>query len=245
MNWSRARLKEMSRIALHGSYWKCVLVAFILAIIEGGTGGSIGTSLSKNASQAPSASGALGGLGFHFALNPFFAVAAIMAALSVGLLAVALDIFFFNPLSVGCRSFFNVDLYRPAEMNELGRGFKGNYWNTVKIMFFKHLFTFLWSLIFVIPGIVKSYEYMMIPYLLSENPDMSMHEAFERSKEMMRGEKWNAFVLDLSFILWHCLGAITFGVVEVFYVRPYVELTHAGLYGALKQKMQMQSDSLA
>lgn len=243
MNWSRARLKEMSRIALHGSYWKCVLVALILAVIEGGTSGSIGSTAASGSAGVRG-----GGMAFHGIIsgfNPLFAVAALFAGISVILLCFALDIFFFNPLEVGGKGFFNVDLYRPASMSELGRGFRGDYWNTVKIMFFKKLYTFFWSLLFVIPGIVKSYEYMMIPYLLSENPNMPMNEAFARSKEMMRGEKWNAFVLDLSFILWHCLGVITFGIVEVFYVRPYVELTHAGLYGALKQKMQMQSGSAA
>lgn len=244
MNWSRARLKEMSRIALHGSYWKCVLVALILAVIEGGTSGSVGSSVTGGAASASSGGMSLHGIIAGF-FNPVFALMALLAGISVILLCVALDIFFFNPLEVGGKGFFNVDLYRPASMSELGSGFRGDYWNTVKTMFFKKLYTFLWSLLLVIPGIVKSYEYMMIPYLLSENPNMPMSEAFARSKEMMQGEKWNAFVLDLSFILWHCLGLITFGIVEVFYVRPYVELTHAGLYGALKQKMQMQPGSPA
>nr|DAM70348.1 MAG TPA: Protein of unknown function (DUF975) [Caudoviricetes sp.] len=83
-------------------------------------------------------------------------------------------------------------------------------------------------------GIVKSYEYMMIPYLLAEHPEMTRQEAFAESKRMMDGNKWNAFVLDLSFIGWTLLGICTVGILLVFYVEPYIYLTHAELYHALK-----------
>lgn len=105
--------------------------------------------------------------------------------------------------------------------------------NVVKIMFCRGLFTLLWSLLFIIPGIIKAYEYRMIPYLLAENPDMDMSEAFARSKEMMMGNKWEAFVLDLSFIGWYFLSAFTCGILSIFYVKPYVQLTNTELYVAL------------
>ena len=75
-------------------------------------------------------------------------------------------------------------------------------------MFLKGLFQGLWSLLFVIPGIIKSYEYRMIPYILSENPNISRKRAFEISKQMMKGNKWDTFVLDLSFIGWQILSGI-------------------------------------
>lgn len=102
-------------------------------------------------------------------------------------------------------------------------------------MFLMNLYTALWSVLFIIPGIVKSYEYRMIPYLLAEKPEMDKTEAFKTSKSMMDGNKWNAFVLDLSFILWDILGIITLGLVEVFWVGPYKLLTGAALYDALKE----------
>ena len=107
----------------------------------------------------------------------------------------------------------------------------------MKTIFLRDLYIFLWSLLLIIPGIVKAYEYMMVPYLLSEDPSMPTEEAFARSKAMMDGEKWNVFVLDLSFLGWNILGACTLGILTVFYVAPYQYLTHAALYGALKQKM--------
>ena len=101
-------------------------------------------------------------------------------------------------------------------------------------MFLMDLFTALWTLLFVIPGIIKSYEYKMIPYLLAEDPEMSYQDAFAKSKEMMHGQKWNAFVLDLSFIGWHILSAFTLGILGIFYVMPYYYQTSAELYLTLK-----------
>ena len=76
----------------------------------------------------------------------------------------------------------------------------------------------------------------MIPYILAENPRISRKRAFEISKNMMDGEKWNAFVLDLSFIGWILLSAITCGIVGIFYVNPYREATFAELYAFNKAK---------
>jgi uncharacterized membrane protein len=80
---------------------------------------------------------------------------------------------------------------------------------------------------------VKAYEYRMIPYILAENPHMSKKEVFAASKSMMIGNKWKAFVLDLSFLGWHILSVFTVGILELFYVAPYMYATNAALYEAL------------
>ena len=90
----------------------------------------------------------------------------------------------------------------------------------------------------MIPGIIKAYEYYMVPYLLAENPNMDAKEALERSKEMMYGNKFETFVLELSFIGWDLLSGMTLGILDVLYVRPYKQLTYAALYEALKEKQQ-------
>lgn len=77
---------------------------------------------------------------------------------------------------------------------------------------------------------------MMVPYILAENPGMDQKEAFAISKRMMDGEKFDAFVLQLSFIGWYLLAAITCGLVGIFYVNPYVEATMAELYAYNKGK---------
>lgn len=74
----------------------------------------------------------------------------------------------------------------------------------------------------------------MIPYLLADHPEMSKDEAFAASKAMMDGNKWDAFVLDLSFILWNLLNIFTIGLLGLFWVAPYTMLTDAALYDALR-----------
>ena len=78
------------------------------------------------------------------------------------------------------------------------------------------------------------YSYRMVPFILSENPDMPSSEVFAKSKEMMDGNKWHTFLLDLSFIGWYFLTACTAGIAGVFWTQPYVQQTNAELYQFLK-----------
>ena len=80
-------------------------------------------------------------------------------------------------------------------------------------------------------------EYKMIPYLLAEYPDMSTKEVFAKSREMMDGQKMDTFILDISFIPWSVLSAITAGIVGLFYVSPYKDATYAELYDTLAAGM--------
>ena len=147
----------------------------------------------------------------------------------------ALDVLVFNPLLVGARRFFVRNLNKKAEAKEAAYAFdSGNYIEIVKTMFFRDLFVFLWSLLFIVPGIVKSYEYRMIPYLLAEDPSLTKDAAFAESKRMMDGQKWDTFVLDLSFLGWNILAACTLGILGIFYVAPYQAQTNAALYEKLR-----------
>lgn len=93
-------------------------------------------------------------------------------------------------------------------------------------------------------GIVKMYQYLMVPYILSETPDMDYRQALDKSRDMMNGHKWRAFVLGLSFILWDFLGLLTLGMVEIFYVNPYRNLTFAALYEELKETKETKETSV-
>lgn len=167
-----------------------------------------------------------------------FVVAMVLVLTIIVLIAIAIamvtDALLLNPLEVGCAKFFYKNLSEPANVSNLAFGFDHSYKNGIKVMFFRDLYLVLWSMLFVIPGIIKSYEYKMIPYLLAENPDMTKEEAFAESKRMMDGQKWNAFVLDLSFIGWDILGGFTFGILTVLFVAPYKRSAQAALYDALK-----------
>lgn len=87
-----------------------------------------------------------------------------------------------------------------------------------------------WSLLFCIPGIIKMYSYMLVPYLIKDNPELSATETITRSRELMNGHKWEAFVMDLSFIGWYLLGAISLGLVNTFWTNPYHESARARFY---------------
>ena len=162
-----------------------------------------------------------------------FVIVFIIIFVIVMAIAIVLDAFVINPLEIGIRRFGLANLNAKAEVKEIGFGYDHNYKNGVKTMFFRDLYTFLWSLLFIIPGIVKSYEYRMVPYLLADHPDMTSEQAFAESKRMMTGQKWNAFVLDLSFIGWDILSILTLGMLSIFYVEPYKFMTKAALYEKL------------
>ena len=166
-----------------------------------------------------------------------FLMVFIMMFVVLMAVVILLDVFIFNPLEVGCKKYYLRNLNEPAQVGNIGYAFDNNYKNITKTMFFRDLFTVLWTLLFIIPGIVKSYEYQMIPYLLADHPQMTQEQAFEESKRMMQGQKWKAFVLDLSFIGWNILSALTLGILGIFYVQPYMDATHAALYEALRYGM--------
>lgn len=149
-------------------------------------------------------------------------------------IAFAITAFLLNPLELGCKRFFLRNLNMKAEVKEVCFSFDHSYMNIVKTLFFRDLYTFLWSLLFIIPGIIKAYEYQMIPYLLAEQPDMPKEQAFAMSRQMMKGQKWKAFVLDLSFLGWSILSMFTLGILGLFYVNPYKYSTKAALYETLR-----------
>lgn len=98
----------------------------------------------------------------------------------------------------------------------------------------KWLFTGLWSLLFVIPGIVKSYSYAMTMYIMQDHPELSGNDAITKSRQMMDGHKFDLFILDLSFIGWYLLGSLTFGILIIFYVEPYRQVTRTNFYEQLR-----------
>lgn len=167
-----------------------------------------------------------------------FAVVAAILFFGAMLIGLAVDAFLINPLWVGAQRFMLKCLDDKGNIAELGYTFDHHYLNGVKTTFMRDLYVFLWALLFLIPGIYKKYQYYLVEFILAENPDMPYREVLERSKKMMDGQKWNAFVLDLSFILWHMLGFITCGISEIAFVRPYINLTRAALYRALSDGMQ-------
>lgn len=260
MMWTRKELKERAKEALKRNYWKIVLVSLIGMLIGGGLGSS---GISGGGSDIRDM--ASNNVKEHFTehenddvdwegaeavqddiqmdIRPqdivaiaFTVIVVLIVAAIVLAIGIVLDVLLLNPVQVGINRFMVKSLDDTARIAEVGYTFDHNYKNGVKVMFFKDLYVVLWSLLFIVPGIYKAYQYRMVPYILGENPDMTYQEVLQRSKDMMDGQKWDAFVLDLSFILWHMLGGITCGLAEIFYVAPYVNLTDAALYSRLSRK---------
>ena len=251
--WIRSDLKMKAKQAFKKNYWAAVVVSLILAVILA-SGGSSGNNDKDNLSisrytQSVGENGNVAVTGVTYALNVFEPLRVLTAPLRamMGLVTVSmkvllvvlliiLKILIFNGLEVGGRGFYIENTYSNPGIGRIFGAFRsGSVGNVVKVTFFRDLYLILWSLMLIVPGIVKSYEYRMIPYLLAEYPDMPQEEAFRRSREMMYGNKWKAFVLDLSFIPWLFLSEVTFGLVEIFYVRPYMDATNAELYETLSQ----------
>ena len=152
------------------------------------------------------------------------------------LVGIAISLLLRNPILVGAKRFFLNNTRESASLKELQFALKsGNYLNIVAAKFLKNLFISLWCLLLVVPGIIKSLEYTMGDYILADNPNIGPMEALRESKQMMFGHKWNTFVLGLSFLGWEILNLFTVGLLDVFYVRPYMEATFAELYLELKQ----------
>ena len=101
------------------------------------------------------------------------------------------------------------------------------------IIFLKNIYRFLWNLTIVF-GPIKYYEYHMIPYILAENPNINRKNVFKLSKELMYGYKWKMFLLDLSFLGWNILNILTFGFLDIFFLKAYKESVYAEAYISIR-----------
>lgn len=129
-----------------------------------------------------------------------------------------------------------VDLVKGKEEVEIGDVFKGfseNFAQSFLLHLMISIFTALWSLLFVVPGIVKSYSYSMAFFIMQDDPSKDWEECLDESKQMMKGHKWQLFCLDLSFVGWYILGTLCC-CVGILFVYPYHETARANFYMALK-----------
>ena len=97
------------------------------------------------------------------------------------------------------------------------------------------VYTILWMFT-IVGGIIKSFSYILVPYIVAENPDISPNEAITLSRKMMKGHKWERFLLQLSFIGWDILGVLTLGILNVFYVNPYKESVYCEFYARIREE---------
>ncbi len=123
------------------------------------------------------------------------------------------------------------------ELEDLIKGIKklGKAWCLSLLV---GIFTFLWSLLLWVPGIIKAISYSMSFFVMADDPELTAREALNISKEITKGHKMDIFVLGLSFIGWMLLSVFTFGI-ALIYVIPYMETTMANYYQTIKRPVEL------
>lgn len=162
-------------------------------------------------------------------------VTALVSTASAGILSIVIT----GPVSCGLAAFF-ATLFREkrAKLEAIITPTKRQPGDVIVAGVLYNVFVFLWALLFVIPGIVKSYAYSMTFYILNDNPGMTATDAIKESQRMMQGHKLELFLLHLSFIGWFLLCGLTFGILTLF-VLPYLEAANFAFYENLKKNPQI------
>ena len=199
--WNRQQVKEQAKLIMKRNYWKMFVVTLLTGILTGGK-----TTIIERIQDFASSNLSYETQSIFYSSNFQYIFYSFISVASI--LGILYTIFIGNVIVVGKNGYFIKNNNENPELSEIFKGFKGNYLNVIKIMFLMDLKTLLRLFLFIVPGVIKAYEYSMIPYLLAENPNLSADEAFSLSKQMTTGQKADFFVLDLSFFGWIILGAL-------------------------------------
>ena len=258
----RKSLKQRGKAAFKANYWKAVFATLLLALSVGGFTGATGSSVDLDFDETYDTGSSYQyaidpSLPYDDIDNPPISVvetpaqeasassyaASLARSLeesapviaSVGAISGLISIFFLAPLEIGCRSFLRKNLHAPADLEDMKDGFVPKYFRNVATQFLASLFISIGFIFLLIPGIILSYMFAMVPYILAEDDDIGVMDAIRRSKALTAGHKWDLFVLDLSFFGWILLDVLTLGILGIFYVNPYLYSTHAAYYEELKR----------
>lgn len=231
--WDRVTFKATGKANFKANYWPFVGVSLLLGLATGAF-----TPDTPDITYRIQEINVEGVQDFlyeaQYYIEPILAVLAPFAFLA-GIGGIALTLLVGNPLEVGANRFFlESTTFHKGDVGRMGLGFSVNYGNVVLTQFLRALFTFLWSLLFVVPGIVRFYGYFAVPYILAENPNLDHDRVLKLSREMTMGYKSEIFITDLSFLGWQILNAMTLGILGIFYVTPYINGTKAEIYRFLR-----------
>ena len=223
--------RKRARTTLNGHMGEAVLVCFLAALL-GGSGGKF-SQVSKVVEKVNDNLG--NGILDSSWGRMFFGV---VAACSVFLGIYQIAIFIVGgAVELGMNKFFIKQAYgQKAEIRDEFSCFS-NFGKALGLRIVAGIFIGLWSLLFVIPGIIAAYRYSMAFYIMAENPNIGVMEAIDQSKAMMAGHKWRLFCLDISFIGWMILGIFTMGIGYLF-LNPYMRAAQAHFYLDLKTTRQ-------
>lgn len=229
-----ADYRAMGRKLLDGRWWQAVMIGLVAAILgdglhtdsridisadEGISFSNIytpeeGITLFKNIDSV---------LGFLFGTAVILGIVYAILSVTIGMV-----------VRVGKADYY-MKVYRGENQNAFSTLFHPfKYWGTCLAMgVLSFIKTFLWSLLLIVPGIMAAFSYSMAPYILAENPGFTASEAIARSVEMMRGNRWRLFCLQVSFIGWSLLSAITMNIGYLF-LNPYIDASKTAFYMDLR-----------
>ena len=226
--WSIAELKSRGKQAFRANYWQSVAVSFVMAIFAGGT-----ASAASNRVQSTTSEVTVEGAGVSPEQAAFIAAVVLGVVFTVGIVGSIVHALLANPIEVGGRRFFEKNANDPTtQFNTVFEGFQ-DYGRVLVTMLIRDVFILLWTLLLIIPGAMKAYSYRLVPYLVKDRPELSPMEVLAESEALMRGNRWQAFVMDLSFLGWLLLGIVTLNLGNIFWTNPYMNATDAALYQEL------------
>ena len=229
-----ADFRRIAREALRGKWKMAVLVGLVAAMLGGAGSGGLEINLESDDFGVHANLDLAGQTIFttNGDLMPGLGAFLAGSAIYITLLALVMAAFYFvlsSVVSVGyARS--NLDLVDGGEASFAALFGYFPYWkNTAWAQLRRGLFVLLWSLLLVVPGILAGYSYAMTECILAENPELSAAEAMARSKELMAGNRWRLFCLQISFIGWSILAALTLGIGGLW-LTPYRHTANAAFY---------------
>lgn len=218
--YTRAELKQNAKNALKGKWGNAILVTVIFAVVI------------FIASFILSIIQSIIGIGSFFISKDIESSTLINSLMS--LLTSILQILIVAPLTVGLYSYFlKLTEENKPELDLIFSGFKTSFGNSVIMSVLISIYTCLWTLLLIIPGIIRAYSYSMAFYIMAENPGLSAGDAIKESMRIMNGHKMELFFLQLSFLGWEILACLTCGIGFLWLV-PYINKTTANFYQAIK-----------
>lgn len=245
--WTCGLLKQNARQALGGRYWRCLLACFVAALLGGNSALTITTSMHQSGRETiseltqPSVWTGnppdLSDYPSEYVMTALWIIAAVViVGVLIGLvIGYAYRAFVGNPIRIGLNRYLMENRQSRSHLGTIFTTFCHPYLNLVRVQIVTDLKILLGSFLFLIPGIIWQYQYALVPYLLAENPYLSSRRARELSRQIMHGEKWHLFLLQLSFIGWYLLCLPTFGL-GILFLTPYYMATMAEFYAAMRSK---------
>lgn len=222
-----ANFKQKAREALRGNWGRAVGTGLVASLLGAGITAAKSVGSSAGNSSYDSISDLNGIIPEEFQ----FGYLLLLSILSFTAIVFTLVHFIVGGAATLGYAKFNLNLVdaKPASFADLFSEFY-RFGAAFMMQLLRTMYTFFWTLLFVIPGIYASYGYAMTPYIMLEQPELTPNEAITKSKELMHGNRWRLFCLEISFIGWILLAALLTCGIGMLWVTPYMEAATAAFY---------------